>query len=1802
MGLWQNGLSVMAERVIKIVGARQHNLKGIDLEIPRERLVVITGPSGSGKSSLAFDTVFAEGQRKYVESLSVYARQFLDQLGKPDVDMIEGLSPAIAIEQRVSGGSPRSTIATSTEIYDFLRVLYASVGIPHEPSSGRVLEKKTPQEMVEALLALPSGTRVMVLAAVVERERGEFRDVMEKLRREGFVRARIDGEVIEIDGVQLPRLDKKQEHTIEAVVDRLVLKDGVRSRLADSVETALKWGGKRMVALVQEAGSEEWRQLSFSTDYTDAVNGFRLPTLTARHFSFNSHLGACPACHGIGTQLVCDATLIIPDESLTLEEGAIKPWAKATKRMKAYYDAVLEGLCRAYGAAKNVPYADLPLAFREALLHGTKRREIKIPSRGTTSVIKPFEGLLVQIERQYAETESELARHRLRAYMNRQPCQTCGGRRLRPEILAVTLEADGFGERNIHEFCELPVAEALRFLDGMSLGDQQVKIVADVVREIRARISFLVDVGLGYLCLSRESGTLSGGEAQRIRLATQLGAGLSGVLYVLDEPSIGLHQRDNARLLRTLRRLQELGNTVIVVEHDEETIRAADHIIDLGPGAGPHGGRLVAQGTLEDILSSPESPTGRFLSGRDSIPVPRQRMAPKEALLDMGEEMPRPVDTGWLVVVSATENNLKGVNARIPIGCMTCVTGVSGSGKSTLVDEVLRKALARKLHGAKEKPGAHRQILGIEQIDKMIEIDQTPIGRTPRSNPATYSGALGPVRDLFAQLPSARVRGYDAGRFSFNVKGGRCEACKGDGQIKIEMHFLPDVYVECEQCGGTRYNRETLEITYKGRNIADVLAMTVDEAADFFRNVATISDKLHALQDVGLGYIRLGQPANTLSGGEAQRIKLAAELARKSTGRTVYIFDEPTTGLHFADVQRLLDVLFRLRDAGNTLIVVEHNLDVIKSADWIIDLGPEGGEGGGEIVAEGTPEEVARNEISRTAPYLRELLKVMGVFVAMILMLTAGVAEAAASGVMAAESVGVSEQIERARKAVEDGIAAVAVPLLQDLLNSRLEDAERVEVIRLLARAMIDADNPQEALKVLERLAVPTAQTEFLRGEALAQERRWAEAVQAYEAAREAGFEPAADVTLRLALAHLGAGELAEALSLAKLLEVGEAGSAKLAQLVAAEAHLASGQPSEALQALGDMEPGNVSSPVDKRFVYLAGRAHLVLKQYEEALRFLQPLLEVNQGLSAEIHAGAGLAAAEAFLALGQVDEAESLVTGRIENFPESNWLADYFEILGRIARERENYSTRQLRLWVMDEEHEGRARFSRLLLARELARAGDASQALSFLKPIVQSEGDPMLRLDAVLESAAIMATTDAEVALAMLERESSAWEVNTEGRGRLDFAAAEILISAGRHAEAAERFARAEVVPTLAEQAGYNRAMSWIAAHDDEAFLAAYRDFSERFPESRLRSDLVLEEGLMQWTNGDLKAEKTLGVFLRDFAGHERAAEAKIALAAIALAKSPPDIVAARLLLSETEVGEGEEDIARERGFLEVFLVKLDPEAKSEALIAKIGQYLQQFPVGGRAMDARMMLAEAYFQQGDYARSQAEFEQIAELAESDETAEVAYYLAGDSAVRTLNPETLDRAVELYQSAASFGGKLSYQARLGQARIKFRQGAYEEAVVIYSDILRDEPEGSIRLDAMLGKAEAYLAMQRPDAKAEEAVSLLREIAKSPSASAALRNEALWKAGRALEIAGQIDDALTTYYEGFAETPSAGATLDFFWHDKAAFDAARLLESRQQWQSAIGIYRKIGMLPGPRSEEARTRLDRLRLEHFLWED
>lgn len=939
----------MSQEYIVVKGARVHNLKNIDVTIPRNKLVVITGLSGSGKSSLAFDTIYAEGQRRYVESLSAYARQFLGLMEKPDVDAIEGLSPAISIDQKTTSRNPRSTVGTVTEIYDYLRLLYARIGKAHCPVHGVEISAQTVEQMVDRLLAYPERTRMQILAPLVRGRKGEHAKLLEAVRKQGFVRVRVDGEVRDLG--EPIQLEKNKKHTIEVVVDRIVIKDGIRSRLADSLETALKLAEGQVV--VDVVGQEE---LFFSENLACPECGFSLGELEPRLFSFNSPYGACPACDGLGVKQEVDVDLVIPDPSKTLAEGAIEPWAGSSS---TYYPQLLAAACAHFGIPMDVPVRELDPELLDLLLYGAPNDRIRFRYENEFGQVKeaivPFEGVIPNIARRYRDTTSEHVREMLEAYMAQKPCPACGGARLKPESLAVTV-----GGKTIAEVTNLSVAEARDFFRNLTLTEKEKRIARLILKEIDARLSFLVDVGLDYLTLSRAAGTLSGGEAQRIRLATQIGSRLTGVTYVLDEPSIGLHQRDNAKLIRTLEKMRDLGNTLIVVEHDEDTMLAADYLIDIGPGAGAHGGQVVAAGTPEEVMRHPTSLTGQYLSGRKFIPVPETRRAGNGHAL---------------IIRGARAHNLKNIDVRIPLGLFVCVTGVSGSGKSTLVNDILYKALARELHRAKEKPEAHDGIEGLEHLDKVINIDQSPIGRTPRSNPATYTGVFDDIREVFAQTPEARVRGYTKGRFSFNVKGGRCEACKGDGILKIEMHFLPDVYVPCDVCKGKRYNRETLEITYKGKTIADVLEMTVEEALEFFRNIPRIQRKLETLYDVGLGYMKLGQPATTLSGGEAQRVKLAAELYRRSNGRTLYILDEPTTGLHVDDVARLLKVLHRLVDNGDTVVVIEHNLDVIKTADWIIDLGPEGGDRGGQIVAEGTPEAICAVPASYTGQFLKPILE-----------------------------------------------------------------------------------------------------------------------------------------------------------------------------------------------------------------------------------------------------------------------------------------------------------------------------------------------------------------------------------------------------------------------------------------------------------------------------------------------------------------------------------------------------------------------------------------------------------------------------------------------------------------------------------------------------------------------------------------------------------------------------------------------------------------------------------------------------------
>jgi excinuclease ABC subunit A len=944
-------------RAIVVRGAREHNLKNVDLVIPRDKLVVFTGLSGSGKSSLAFDTIYAEGQRRYVESLSAYARQFLEMMQKPDVDQIDGLSPAIAIEQKTTSKNPRSTVGTVTEIHDYMRLLWARVGIPYSPATGLPIESQTVSQMVDRVLALPVGARLYLLAPVVRGRKGEYRKEIADFMKRGFQRLKIDGQFHEI--ADAPALDKKLKHDIEVVVDRIVVRPDMGARLAESFETALELAdGLAVVEFADKAeGESEPRRILFSSKFACPVSGFTIAEIEPRLFSFNNPFGACPVCGGLGSELRVDDSLVVPNPRLTLRQGAIAPWAKSSS---PYYLQTLEALARHYKFRLDKPWSDLPEQARRVILHGSGEEEVRLAyddGLRAYEVKKPFEGVVANLDRRYRETESEWSREEIQRYMTATPCEACHGFRLKPEALAVKIDGQHIGEVSL-----LSVSAAIEWAKGLpaKLDPKRNEIADRILKEIVDRLTFLSDVGLDYLTLSRASGTLSGGESQRIRLASQIGSGLTGVLYVLDEPSIGLHQRDNARLLDTLRRLRGLGNTVIVVEHDEDAIWAADYVVDVGPGAGVHGGEIVARGTPAEIAANPASLTGQFLSGERTVAIPSRRRAAQP-----GRE---------LVIVGARGNNLKNVTATIPLGLFTCVTGVSGGGKSTLVIDTLYKAAARSLNGASEPPAPYDRIEGLDQIDKVIDIDQSPIGRTPRSNPATYTGAFTPIRDWFAGLPEAKARGYLPGRFSFNVKGGRCEACQGDGVIKIEMHFLPDVYVTCDVCKGKRYDRETLEVRYRDRSIADVLDMTVEEAADLFKAVPSIRDKMETLKRVGLGYVKVGQQATTLSGGEAQRVKLAKELSRRSTGRTLYILDEPTTGLHFHDVAQLLDVLHELVDQGNTMIVIEHNLEVVKTADWIVDMGPEGGDAGGEVVAQGTPEQIARNPKSYTGQYLKPVL------------------------------------------------------------------------------------------------------------------------------------------------------------------------------------------------------------------------------------------------------------------------------------------------------------------------------------------------------------------------------------------------------------------------------------------------------------------------------------------------------------------------------------------------------------------------------------------------------------------------------------------------------------------------------------------------------------------------------------------------------------------------------------------------------------------------------------------------------------
>lgn len=939
------------KKYIHIKGANEHNLKNIDIDIPRDEFTVVTGLSGSGKSSLAFDTIYAEGQRRYMESLSSYARQFLGQMEKPLVESIEGLPPAISIDQKSTNKNPRSTVGTVTEIYDYMRLLYARAGIPHCPKCGREIKKQTVDEMVDRILMLEERTKFQILAPVVRGKKGRHEKVFESAKKSGYLRVRVDGNMYEL--TEEIKLEKNIKHSIEIIIDRLSIREGIEKRLTDSVENALKLGNGLMI--VDVIGGEE---MTFSQNFACPDCGISIDEVQPRSFSFNNPFGACPDCYGLGYKMEFDEDLIIPDKSLSINQGAIVVlgWQSANDG-KSFSNAILQALALKYNFSLDTPFEDYPKEIHDILIYGTNGEKVAVRYKGQRGIGVydiAFEGLIKNVERRYRETSAESTKAEYETFMRFTPCATCHGQRLKKESLAVTI-----GDKNIYEMTEMSVRDLRQYLDELQLTETQLKIGKEILKEIKGRLQFLVDVGLDYLSLSRATGTLSGGEAQRIRLATQIGSGLVGVAYIMDEPSIGLHQNDNDKLLATLKHLRDLGNTLIVVEHDEDTMRAADYVVDIGPGAGEHGGQVIATGTAEDIMKNPNSITGKYLSGEIKIPVPKTRRKPK----------------GFLKVVGAKENNLKNIDVKVPIGVLTCVTGVSGSGKSSLVNEILYKSLARKLNRARTIPGKCKKIEGMEQLDKVINIDQSPIGRTPRSNPATYTGMFDMIRDLFAATTDAKERGYKKGRFSFNVKGGRCEACSGDGILKVEMHFLPDVYVPCEVCGGKRYNRETLEVRYKGKTIYDVLEMTVEEALDFFKNVPRILNKVQTLYDVGLGYLKLGQPSTTLSGGEAQRIKLATELSKRSTGKTIYVLDEPTTGLHFADVHKLVEILHRLTDEGNTVVVIEHNLDVIKVADYIIDMGPDGGDRGGTVVVAGTPEQVAEHPTSYTGKYVKQMLE-----------------------------------------------------------------------------------------------------------------------------------------------------------------------------------------------------------------------------------------------------------------------------------------------------------------------------------------------------------------------------------------------------------------------------------------------------------------------------------------------------------------------------------------------------------------------------------------------------------------------------------------------------------------------------------------------------------------------------------------------------------------------------------------------------------------------------------------------------------
>lgn len=1798
----------MSQDNILIAGAREHNLRNITVKIPRGKLTVVTGLSGSGKSSLAFDTLYAEGQRRYVESLSAYARQFLNQMQKPDVDYIDGLSPAIAIEQRTAGANPRSIVATSTEVHDYLRLLYSNIGEAHCPKCARPVKRQSAQEIVERLLALPNHTKVVVIAPLARGMKGRHQDALEQARKMGFIRVRVDGEIHEMDGV--PELDPKKAHTIEVVIDRLVITDRIRPRLTDSVETGLKCG-KGVIAVMCQIEGQGLDEKLFSEKHCCPDCGISFEELAPRSFSFNSPYGACQVCSGLGSRLVFDEDLVVPNRDISIDAGAIHAWRRGGRRLIIYYKQLLRSVAKHYGFSLETPFDKLSAKEQKILLHGSGDEEMTFGYwRGGAyrEHKRPFEGIIPNLERRYGTTESEYTRQRLRHYMSRQRCPACEGGRLKPEAIACTV-----GGRSIVDVAAMSVKDAVDFFRGLDISEHQKKIVGEVLKEIERRLKFLVDVGLEYLTLDRESGTLSGGEAQRIRLATQIGSGLTGVLYVLDEPTIGLHVRDNRRLIAILKELRDLGNTIVVVEHDEQMIREADHIIDLGPGAGRHGGRVVAEGTVAELLGSAESLTARFLNKASGIRVPATRARP---------------DGAALRILGARENNLKDIDVVIPLGLFVCVTGVSGSGKSTLVDDTLRRTLFRRFYGAKETPGKCRRIIGIDLLDKVVVIDQSPIGRTPRSNPATYTGAFSFIRQIFAEIPSSKVRGYGPGRYSFNVKGGRCETCKGDGILCLEMHFLPDVYVTCEQCGGARYNRETLDVLFHGKNIADILAMTVDEALDFLHNVPAVERKLKTLSDVGLGYLQLGQSATTLSGGEAQRIKLASELSKKSTGKTMYLLDEPTTGLHFADTQRLLHILLRLREAGNTVVVVEHNMEVIKTADHIIDLGPGGGDAGGEVVVAGSPEEVALCEKSYTGAFLKKALAA-GLSCLFLLSACAAVGEIPArdgagvsnsSGVASNTDVsmrdGTGDAMKLGKAALEDGLCELAQKQFENHLRSvAISPEEYGMTLALLARALYEQKKFAEAVDLLNanigRANVPSQVGALVFWRALSRHKigKHDEAIKELdEFSNQIALSDCAGPSERLrAWCRLDMGQTNEALAAFAQFDKthGDSIDAPDNLLDWGRLLLSLNRDEEARDVLARLVkmPGGAASREGR---YWLGHALIKEGKWPEAGAILEALTDDASA--------AGDLRCNAFFALATVHEAQTNATKAAE------------------ALERGISAARDPEL-----EKAGSRELGRVLLDM-----GRIEEGMSLVKTFISSSSDSPLAETAQLNLAGkLLGLGRNEEALNGFQHYLETF-TNRIGQAQAYEGKGWALFNLARYAEAATAFGKAHEISSDSprkEQCLFKAGDAYFANSQYKLASETYQRVLDEFPDSGLVASALFQLADSQARAGNRSASRE--GFARLAEKHPDASEAQEALLRIAemddadgeldkaiegferMIKTYPNSVFHpdalygrglayyRLLRFEDALRDFERVTAdfptnavAEEAFTKYAMCHywMGNDKKAVELHEK---FLQQHENSRLAPRAMFWIGNYEYNQGNFENAEKQFLLFLEKYQGDSRADGALLWASRAAfarkeyVRSI--ELLTRMVKEHPDS----GKIA-EARFAQAEALCELAKFSEAIVILDEIVNKHPNSDLIPAAWVKRGDSQFMLGGEDhTRYEEAMKSYRMAVNSLKASLDLILEGEYKTGRCLDKLGRDTDAVDQYYSKvmirFLEERAKGV-----WHNEnskrwfalASSKAADIMEARKEWRQAVRILERVVASGVPQVEDTQERIKRIKAESW----